>query len=139
MLSGAFPVAPALLAVDTWTPHVVKLVGRAADPSVAVLRSQVGVRPHPAYVSLSAVGTRLRALSPQLALAAAVSRLGCLGVPPPCMLRCRRRRVCAVRARACVVVLVQLFDIDCGMLQVLLEPKTRRGHDGRHHDCDHAA
>jgi hypothetical protein len=40
-----FPVAPALLAVDTWTPHVVKIVGRAADPSVAVLRSQVGAVP----------------------------------------------------------------------------------------------
>jgi hypothetical protein len=40
-----FPVAPALLALDTWTPHVVKLVERAADPSVAVLTSQVGSVP----------------------------------------------------------------------------------------------
>ncbi len=46
-----FPVAPALLAADTWTPHVARLVEHAADPSVAVLRSQVGsvpiLRPSP--------------------------------------------------------------------------------------------
>jgi hypothetical protein len=45
------PVAPALLAADTWTPHVAWLVEHAADPSVAVLRSQVGsvpiLRPSP--------------------------------------------------------------------------------------------
>ena len=40
-----FPVAPALLSAETWTPHVARLVEHAADPSVAVLRSQVGSVP----------------------------------------------------------------------------------------------
>jgi hypothetical protein len=48
----AFPVAPALLALDTWTPYVARLTERAKDA--------VSCRPRPSAApsSLSAVGTR---------------------------------------------------------------------------------